>query len=559
MNIKKSNKYIYLLFVCICIFYIFAWFILPDSFFLAPFRESQTAISAYYLVNNIYSIFSYQTPIMGWPWSLPFEFPFYQTILSIFSEIDINSIRNNGRFLSLCFFLLTILVWNYITIELGFREKQRLTFLIIFLISPVYFNYSFAVIIESAAIFLASVYLLFSLKFVNKNSLVFLVIALLFGLLASLTKVTTWFGFGTFLSLYIFYVYYKRELNFYKCMILISIYLLPCLSFALFWTSYTDNIKELSPISELITSQNLTEWNYGSFHQKTNILFWVYVLLKSSVMILGAVLFSAIFNIKKLFYKHINNHEKFLFFIFFVSYLAPIIVFSNLHMRHDYYAYANGLFLIGAISIVFGDNFLNRYPKNYFLLTVSMTMAMSFSYFYIKSSYINLNDKKVVAILDEIKDDGGIIILGESYSSVIPYESNRKALMIHDHLLANKIDKIIELNLNEKWSAMIITNTEYLSLGESISSGLNLDFNFEYEYSNKNFIYLNQKISDEILNNNTNSIINNFEDLKSGKLELIFNPSPGSLVAVGYCRNTTLFYLELFETNLYRFNNVCKL
>ena len=45
------------------------------------FRQTQTAITSYYLFTDGIS-FKYMTPILGQPWSVPFEFPLYQFIVS---------------------------------------------------------------------------------------------------------------------------------------------------------------------------------------------------------------------------------------------------------------------------------------------------------------------------------------------------------------------------------------------------------------------------------------------------------------------------------------------
>ena len=136
--------------------YLLVFFKLPDIFFLAPFRESQTAISAYYLVDNIPNILKYETPVMGNPWMIPFEFPFYQFFVSIFAEQDPQNIRDIGRLISLLFFFGSVFIWKDILDILGLAKDTKKAFLLILLASPIYFSYSFAVMIESSAIFLAS-------------------------------------------------------------------------------------------------------------------------------------------------------------------------------------------------------------------------------------------------------------------------------------------------------------------------------------------------------------------------------------------------------------------
>ncbi len=52
-----------------------------DPLYLAPFRESQTAISAAYLLcESGDGPLAYQLPVLGAPWCLPHEFPVFQQL-----------------------------------------------------------------------------------------------------------------------------------------------------------------------------------------------------------------------------------------------------------------------------------------------------------------------------------------------------------------------------------------------------------------------------------------------------------------------------------------------
>ena len=71
---------------------------------LHAFRQSQTALSTYW-INSSPNIFSYYTPIIGAPWSIPFEFPTYQIIVSFISSMFEFPLVQTGRILSFIFFL----------------------------------------------------------------------------------------------------------------------------------------------------------------------------------------------------------------------------------------------------------------------------------------------------------------------------------------------------------------------------------------------------------------------------------------------------------------------
>src|ERR1700722_19604767 len=66
------------------------------------FRQTQTALSAFWMLKNGFS-FAYETPVAGPPWSIPFEFPIYQYIVALVSEIFGWSLDSAGRIVSFTF------------------------------------------------------------------------------------------------------------------------------------------------------------------------------------------------------------------------------------------------------------------------------------------------------------------------------------------------------------------------------------------------------------------------------------------------------------------------
>src|SRR5262249_12586239 len=45
------------------------------------FRQTQTAMSTYYMLHGG-PLFAYETPLFGYPWAIPIEFPLYQWIVA---------------------------------------------------------------------------------------------------------------------------------------------------------------------------------------------------------------------------------------------------------------------------------------------------------------------------------------------------------------------------------------------------------------------------------------------------------------------------------------------
>ena len=158
---------------------------------------------------------------------------------------------------------------------------------------------------------------------------------------------------------------------------------------------------------------------------------------------------------------------------FLIAFIAPILIFTNLYLRHDYYTYANGIFFIALFSILLGNYFFeNKNLKFLPGIALAITLSISFSYFYLKSIYTTPSNNEAIFVINEKVDPGNIIILGESYNSVIPFETQRRALMIHNKDLVDDINRIVELNENDQWSALIITDDFYKELSLELIKAL---------------------------------------------------------------------------------------
>ena len=77
------------------------------------FRQTQTALTALYLNPTIQGLLNYETPVLGSPWSLPFEFPFYQFLVYWIARLFWLPLDSAGRLLSVLFGTLCVVpVWG---------------------------------------------------------------------------------------------------------------------------------------------------------------------------------------------------------------------------------------------------------------------------------------------------------------------------------------------------------------------------------------------------------------------------------------------------------------
>jgi hypothetical protein len=254
-----------LLVQCICSFY--AWnHPLTDYH---AFRQTQTAISTYYLVQEGLTI-NYQTPVLGKPWEIPMEFPTYQIVTALIVKIFGTSLDQTGRFVSMVFFYLSIL-GIFLFSRLWVAEKTTRWLLpAVIVSSPLYMFWSRTFMIESAALFfsLASVGLAYVAVQHKKRSMILIAVA--FAILAGLTKITTFFVAGIFVITLVALTPKNRFRN----LGMLVLMLLPGLIAGVVWNHHADMVKLANPLAENILSHNLKRFNFGTLAQRFSFRTW---------------------------------------------------------------------------------------------------------------------------------------------------------------------------------------------------------------------------------------------------------------------------------------------
>jgi hypothetical protein len=72
------------------------------------FRQTQTAISTYYMAKDPGMFFNYITPVLGKPWQIPMEVPIYQWIVAQQHNITSMGLDQSGKLVSIVFWLACI-------------------------------------------------------------------------------------------------------------------------------------------------------------------------------------------------------------------------------------------------------------------------------------------------------------------------------------------------------------------------------------------------------------------------------------------------------------------
>ncbi len=401
------------------------------------FRQAQTAITAHFLAAGG-PFFRYETPVLGAPWSIPFELPVYQWIVVKFSWLSSLPIEQSGRVVGRAFFYLMLLPLHSILLSLGMSARGRIATLTIFLLSPVYLFWSRTFMIESTATFFGLAYLALALRTFGQRKNVFLLWALaLFGALAGSVKVTTAFCFFVLAGLA--FLYYarpalqNRTLWRRKATEFFFAFVLPGIA-ALAWIKFTDAQKMLNPLAEFIRSDSLRVWNFGTLAQRLSGDFWYMIFRKvihdsighRSTWILSMVLLPLL----------PAKHLKLALACGLAFLLAPL-AFTNLHIVHNYYWMANGIFLVGYLGFVIEglwQSTRHRWAPYAGIFLFLFAIAHEYRHFQQLLPWQNTNNylfADLAAPLAEIvPEKDAIVILGSDWYPAVPYAAKRRALMI---------------------------------------------------------------------------------------------------------------------------------
>ncbi|MEZ4846387.1 MAG: hypothetical protein R2877_05430 [Bdellovibrionota bacterium] len=117
-----------------------------------------------------------------------------------------------------------------------------------------------------------------------------------------------------------------------------------------------------------------------------------------------------------------------------VAFFSGPLIFTNLYVEHQYYFYANSFYLLMVVSLGTIELY-QRDPKKVFLLLMLMLAVRFDAYSHGYKNKIDVQDASVLnpvfeSIQMHTQKNQVIMVFGEGWSSVVPYYSQRKAMMV---------------------------------------------------------------------------------------------------------------------------------
>ena len=423
---------------------------------LHGFRQTQTAVTTYWLLHGGHWI-AYETPIVGYPWTLPFEFPLFQWIAAAVSRTGL-TVDQAGRLTSWLFFLAGLPLSGQVLRRLGVKASLIKTFWVLWLFSPLYVFWSRSFMIESCAVTLAIAFLAavaaqqgLALEGRTRRRPVqgLLVIAMVsFAVMAALVKITTFVDISLAGGLFTLWSMERGRRAGWKPAELLGLVapaaaaVVAALVVTHAWVDYSDGLKSTGLISVDMTSSVLRDWNFGTRRMLDPDMWRRVIFGRTLIDATGSPL--PLFG--SLLAAGFLRGSRPLILAALLLYLAPFFIFTNVNWVHDYYQFANAMFAILAVAAGIdavrhvadapGAGAGLNWPRLSVILLLSV-VALELTSFYARfwpTIREDGWDQRTIAIADVVRrttaPDSVVFGIGLDWTSELAYYSQRRAVML---------------------------------------------------------------------------------------------------------------------------------
>ncbi len=424
---------------------------------LHSFRQCQTAISVPWLARDLdpLRMLVYETPILGAPWRVPFEFPLYQWCAAVLHRLTGWSVEVSCRSIAIGFHLASLWpLWRLVRLGGGSPRTWKIL-ASLFLLAPVLHHWSRTALIETTAVYLALEFLAVMAAWARSGGAWRLVLASVWATLAVLVKVTTFPPFAVAAGA----VCAWREWRAYSGdgraaaavgrLTLAGAPLAVALLVLVPWLRDCDAVKRSNPIAAYNTSAGLTAWNYGTALQRLSAALWFdTVLLRAIPEAVGwpglVVLTAGLAAV----WKRGERHAAAIVLLLGGLFMLPFLLFTNLHMVHNYYQAANAVWLVAALAVVV-DRIADRRPQELAVGLLVISLAGQFHRSmqgYIPMEGIDFTRDARLAVartLERLPDDDVVMFVGCDWSPEIAFYARRRAVYIPQWVKLDDVNAIV--------------------------------------------------------------------------------------------------------------------
>lgn len=403
------------------------------------FRQTQTALSALFMQPGLEGLLRYETPVVGAPWSIPFEFPLFQWLARQVASISGLDLSSSGRLLSVLFGLGCLWPATRLMHRFSLSFTAIGLFIALYCTSSIYLLWNRAFLMESTALFftLVSIDLYSHIRQINSSKSIGVIpIAFAVSLsLALLVKATT--ALPALMLMAGDWIWQsQRALKSQQRIhqqLLVGVAM--ALAFALLysWTQHADALKQLNPIGSRLTSSALRAWNFGEPSQRLRPELWQEVVLQRMLTPPAALPITAVIGAG--LWVSRKSVKTLLLACLFLAF-APLLIFTNLHIAHAYYQAGNQIFLLMAVAGSAGTllNQAGQRSIQTLLVIAALTLVIiaNLQTFYAndwpKVQKINSDRLRIGKLIQNATPSNtAILVFGDDWSSAFAYHSQRRA------------------------------------------------------------------------------------------------------------------------------------
>jgi hypothetical protein len=309
--------------------------------------------------------------------------------------------------------------------------------LMVFLFSSFAMLWSRASLIEYMATAAAVAYVWAAIEWREERRTTLALVAVAFGSLACLVKITTGVIYLLPVLLYVAASDGRGLRGFLRARLdpmLAVIVLLPP-AVGLVWTRHADGIKDDSPLTRSLTSDALRTWNLGTLDQRLDVANWLEVARRIGLHQLGVIM------ILVLLVGVFERRKRSLWLGWAAAGVAAIALFFNLHVVHDYYQAA----ITPVTAVLVGVGFaalsrvrpLDRYARPAVVLAVIGMLvvgglALDGAYWRQSWKTIDRDDPRLAiarSISEHSRRDEPVAVVGFDWSPEVLYYARRKGTM----------------------------------------------------------------------------------------------------------------------------------
>jgi predicted NAD-dependent protein-ADP-ribosyltransferase YbiA (DUF1768 family) len=400
------------------------------------FRQAQTALSAYWIMQENNFSPAYPTPVMGAPWSIPMEFPLYQWTVVLTSKATGWGITKAGRAVSIACFYLTLPAVFLLLHRWQVEASRRWLVLALVLTCPLYVFYTRGFLIETMALMFSIWFWVGFERAVGGRRAGWMAVAVLAGCGAGLVKVTTFMLYLLPAGIWALARLWQNRHGGWRIDLawMAGAVALPFAA-TLVWLRFADATKKLNVLGSELTSASLREFNLGTMASRLSSELW---LVKARIVFQELTWWPTVMVCLLLMPLAGRSRWREIagcLLLFF----SVLLIFPVLYAHHDYYYVANTLLLMLAMGLALVALAESAVSRSIVALAVTLVLSGQAwryveHYFPAQRALSSGGDWLTRSLQSVTGPEDVIVVLGQDWSSITSYYARRRAVMFRDHI-----------------------------------------------------------------------------------------------------------------------------